>query len=145
MEFMPVKRKKMDIPIIPLIDILTILLIFFIVTTTFKEPKPVLNVEVPVATGVATSQSAEKRSTLTVTADGKIAIDAVQVLPGELDSYLEAFISVNPGRKLELKIDQACPFGTMVIVWESLTKAGIGLKDVPHRVRLPEASQSSAQ
>ncbi len=133
----------MDVPIIPLIDILTILLIFFIVTTTFKEPKPVLNVEVPIASGISTAQSVERRATLSVSADGKIAIDSVQVLPGELDSYLEAFVSVNPGKKLELKIDQACPFGTMVVVWESLTKAGIGLKDVPHRVRLPESPTSA--
>jgi len=44
MRFHPVRRRRVEINVIPLIDILCMLLIFFIVTTSFK--KKVANVDV---------------------------------------------------------------------------------------------------
>jgi biopolymer transport protein ExbD len=44
MKFHPTRRRRVEINVIPLIDILCMLLIFFIVTTTFK--KKVANVDV---------------------------------------------------------------------------------------------------
>lgn len=136
MELHRIQRRKIEVPIVPLIDILTILLIFFIVTTTFKEPKPVLEVEVPVASGEAVTQSVETRSVLSISATGDITLDAVRVLPGELENYLSAFRSVNPGRKIELRVDQRANFGEMVKLWDTLRTAGFDVADVPHRVRV---------
>ena len=140
MEFSRAQRKPVTVPIVSLIDILTILLIFFIVTTTFKEPKPVIEVEIPVVSGDSqiTSQVKDKRSTLTVSASGEIFLDEVQVLSGELPNYLESFLKIYPDRKLALRIDEGCPLGTMVSVWEALTAAGFDLKDTPMRVDLSD-------
>ena len=44
MKFHPARRRRVEINVIPLIDILCMLLIFFIVTTSFK--KKVANVDV---------------------------------------------------------------------------------------------------
>lgn len=136
MQLHRIQRKKIEVPIVPLIDILTILLIFFIVTTTFKEPKPLLEVEVPIASGESVTQSSETRSVLSIAANGDISLDAVRVLPGELERYLIAFRDVNPGRKIELRVDQKANFGEMVELWETLKASGFDIGDVPHRVRV---------
>ena len=47
MEFHRVQRSRAQVPIVPMIDILFILLVFFIVSTTFKKPREVLQIELP--------------------------------------------------------------------------------------------------
>lgn len=135
MEFHRVKRPRMVLPIIPLIDILTILLIFFIVSTTFKKPRPVIPVNLPQIKEVPTATLLDTRSVLSVSETGELALEEVPLHITQLSRHLKAFIKVNPNRKLELKIDEKCPFGTLVTVWEALTEVGIPLKEIPHRVR----------
>ena len=38
-------RKRVDVPIVPMIDILFILLVYIIVSTTFKKPRSILRIE----------------------------------------------------------------------------------------------------
>ena len=47
MRFYTKRRKMPSITIVSLIDILAILLIFFIVTTTFKDKLPQLQINLP--------------------------------------------------------------------------------------------------
>jgi len=47
MRFHPVRRRRVEINVIPLIDILCMLLIFFIVTTSFKKKADFVNVTPP--------------------------------------------------------------------------------------------------
>ena len=47
MQFYRKKASSMGVPIVPMIDILTILLIFFIVHTQWKKPQSLLKIDVP--------------------------------------------------------------------------------------------------
>lgn len=49
MQFYRKKAKSMGVPIVPMIDILTILLIFFIVHTQWKKPQSLLKIDVPLS------------------------------------------------------------------------------------------------
>jgi hypothetical protein len=51
---------------------------------------------------------------------------------------LEAFQTVNPGRKLELEADEGASLGQLFIVWEALSEVGIELKEVPARIKVPQ-------
>jgi biopolymer transport protein ExbD len=139
MQFYQPRKRQPIVPIIAMIDILTILLIFFIATTVFKEPRPILRIELPTVREVATSTTVESRSVLAVAADGKVTLDALSVPDGFLEQYLAAFIKENPGRKLELEADRNLTVEALLKVWDALTKAGIEIKDVPARIRLPGA------
>jgi len=118
-------------------DILAILLIFFIVTTTFKEPRPALEIDLPTVKDIPSTEITETRSVLAVNAEGVITLDSVQVNPDELADYLKSFKNVNPNTKLELEADQAVSLNQLFQVWEALTKAEIEIKDVPARIKLP--------
>ena len=57
---------------------------------------------------------------------------------GLLQAYLAAYQKQNPGRKLELEADRKLSLERLLGIWDSLIKAGIPIKDVPARIRLPE-------
>jgi len=118
-------------------DILAILLIFFIVTTTFKEPRPVLEIDLPTVKDIPSAEVTDTRSILAVSKEGTISLDQVQVKPEELANYLRSFKNVNPNTKLELEADEAVSLSQLFQVWDALTKAEIEIKDVPARIKLP--------
>ena len=66
---------------------------------------------------------------------GNISLDSLKVPEGLLESYLAAYQKQNPGRKLELEADRNVPLERLLKVWDSLTKAGIEIKDVPARIK----------
>lgn len=135
----PRKSSIMQVPVIPLIDILFVLLIFFVVATTFKTPRPVLPIDLPKVEEVATVQATEQRSVLTVSPGGEVTLEGLKVPEGLLESYLTAFVKKNPERKLELEADKNLPLGKLLEVWDALTKAGIEVKDVPARILAPDS------
>jgi biopolymer transport protein ExbD len=131
-------RSRSQVPIVPMIDILFILLIFFIVSTQFKKPRNVLRIELPTVREVPSEKVTDSRSVISVNADGVVTLDGVKVLDGLLESYLAAYKKQNPGRKLELEADRKLPLEQLLAIWDSMLKAGIQIKDVPARIRLPE-------
>lgn len=141
MRFHRYPRKPVQIAIIPMIDILLILLIFFVVTTAFKKPRSVLKIEVPTVHEVPSDQISDARSVIAVDALGNVTLDSLAVPEGLLQSYLAAYQKQNPGRKLELEADKQIPLERLLKVWDALTKAGIPIKDVPARIKLPEQTE----
>ncbi len=147
MEFHHPRKKPPTVPIIPLIDILAILLIFFIVSTTFKKPKkprPILQIELPTVREVPSATVADERAVLAVTRDGRIVLDDYELAgPEYLEDALLVFKRRNPERKLELKADRGVTIAQLFLIWDALTKAGIEIKDVPARVKLPGTAPES--
>ena len=137
MEFYNRKKKPLTVPIMPLIDIFAILLIYFIVSTNFKKPRPILTIDLPTVLEVPTETITQERSVLSVAVDGRIALDQTEVPPGLLVEWLGVFLEKNPGAKLELKADEEVTLKQLFAIWDALTKAGIKIKDVPARISVP--------
>ena len=141
MHFHRQPRKRAEVPIVPMIDILFILLVFFIVSTTFKKPRNTLRIELPTVREIPSDVVADQRSVIAVDALGNISLDSLSVPEGLLQSYLAAYQKQNPGRKLELEADKKLPLERLLQVWDALTKAGIPISDVPARIKLPEKKE----
>jgi biopolymer transport protein ExbD len=142
MHFHRITRKRAEVPIVPMIDILFILLVFFIVSTTFKKPREILRIELPTVREVPSDTVADTRSIIAVDALGNITLDSLKVPEGLLESYLAAYQKQNPGRKLELEADRKLPLERLLYVWDALTKAGIPIKEVPARIKLRDGEDS---
>jgi len=136
MHFHRINRKRAEVPIVPMIDILFILLIFFIVSTTFKKPREILRIELPTVREIPSDTISDPRSVIAVDAAGNITLDTLSVPEGLLQSYLAAYQKQNPGRKLELEADRKLPLERLLYVWDSLTKAGIPIAEVPARIKV---------
>ena len=73
-----------DINLVPLIDVILVLIIFFVVTTTF-DARSMLKLELPQATGEpATSDT--RALTILVNADGRYFVQDREVLRTDIDS-----------------------------------------------------------
>jgi biopolymer transport protein ExbD len=146
MKFYTRKKAAPQVPIVPLIDILTILLIFFIVTTTFKKKdsegkegakknnEALLSITLPNASDLKVTLNPGERLTLGLTEAGDIYLEDAKVELAELLPILEGLKMEQAEAKLELRVDKKVPVGLLVEVWNVLTKAGIDVKDVPSRI-----------
>lgn len=138
MQFYRIQRKRPDVPILPMIDIIFVVLVFVIVSSQAKQRRPVLRIEFPTVKEVPGEQVSDTRSVIAVDATGNITLDGLEVPEGLLDVYLTAFQNQNPGRKLELEADRRLPLERLLTVWDALTKAGIAIKEVPARIKVPD-------
>jgi biopolymer transport protein ExbD len=138
MRFNRPKTTRSQVAVIPMIDILFVLLVFFIVSTAFKKPRDVLHIQLPTIHEIPSDTITDVRSTIALDASGHITLDSLAVPDGLLESYLAAYQKQNPGRKLELEADRNIPLERLLKVWDSLTKAGIQIKDVPARIKIAE-------
>ena len=136
MEFHRIQRSRAQVPIVPMIDILFILLVFFIVSTTFKKPREVLHIELPTIKEIPSDKITDTRSVIAVDAEGNITLDTLAVPEGLLDAYLMAYQKQNPGRKLELEADRRLSLERLLGIWDALGKAGISINEVPVRIKL---------
>ena len=125
-------------PIVTLIDILAILLIFFIVTTTFKTKESLVKVNLPTSSELGADASVETRQALSLGKDGSISLGQQRITMEQLPSALRQFRQQNPNGRLELKADEDAPLGLMVKVWDAANQAGLEIGDLPLRILLEE-------
>jgi len=124
MQFSRKVRKPPVINIINLIDILVVLLIFYIATTVFKKSEPKINIVVPPSTEAGVSKDTTP-SIIYVTEDSKMFLDEAPIQPDQLAGLLKDKIAANPSYKVAMKADKKAPFGMIVQVMGAAHAAGI--------------------
>src|SRR5271156_78745 len=102
-------RRSPTLNIIPLIDVLVVLLIFYIATTVFKKSEPKITIKVPESTTAKTTESTPP-SIIYVTSDSKIFLDDAPVEAEQLGDLLKSKIAANPAFKVAMKADTKAPF-----------------------------------
>jgi biopolymer transport protein ExbD len=133
-----VKRKRTpQIIIVSLIDIFAMLLIFFIVTTTFKTAQTELSIKLPESKTASATNNPAEPIVLAITSDEKILLDDHPVNSvDELGSAIQEAQKKSPERALAMKADQKVSFGFLVQVLDSLKTAGV--KNFPTFTKAPE-------
>ena len=133
-----VKRKRTpQIIIVSLIDIFAMLLIFFIVTTTFKTAESELSIKLPESKTATQAANPTDPIVLAITADEKIVLDNHSLNSvDDLASALQEVQKKAPDRPLAMKADQKVSFGFLVQVLDSLKKAGV--KNLPTFTKAPD-------
>ena len=107
MHFHRITRKRAEVPIVPMIDILFILLVFFIVSTTFKKPRNVLRIEIPTVREIPSDQVADARSVIAVALNTTIFGLAIAVPCVVAHGYFTRRIEVLTARLESLLADLA--------------------------------------
>ena len=133
-------RRSPVINIINLIDVLVVLLIFYIATTVFKKSEPKIIIKVPDSTTAKSTQETPP-SIIYVTADSKIFLDDAPIEPDQLGELLKSKIAADPAFKVAMKADTKAPFGMITKVMDAAHIAGIG--DLPTFMETPKAPGDS--
>jgi biopolymer transport protein ExbD len=102
-------RQEVDINLTPLIDVVFLLLIFFMVSTTFTKETH-LSIDLPEASSQS-SRSSDLQIEITITRDGDYAINGVSLINRQDETLREAIQKVSEG-------DNAIP---MIITADSAT------------------------
>ena len=123
MNFYQRKRRMPAVIIVSLIDIFAILLIFVIVTSTFKRPQPAVTIKLPESSTAAPHPQTANQVELAVSPEGTVKLDGAQVEIAELSGKIKA--ALEAGRALVLKADTQAPFGVIVRVLDALKEAGV--------------------
>ena len=120
------RRKKKErqglgtIDIAPLIDVVFLLLIFFMLTSTFIS-QPGIEVSLPKA---VTSEVLDKKNlVITITSENVIYLDKEVVTLKELEARLSK--AYTEGKSLLIKADRRASVGRVVEVWDLSRSLGI--------------------
>ena len=122
------KRRAPSIIIVSLVDILTILLIFFVVSTTFKRDQPEVQINLPESKTSTKASSELEHAIVSVNENDEIRLDGQVVGVEELEKAVRSF---PPTRKssLALQAGKKASFGTIIKVMDALKLAGV--KNLP--------------
>ncbi|MEZ5540764.1 MAG: biopolymer transporter ExbD [Pseudomonadota bacterium] len=126
MNLQPGDSDEPDINLTPLIDVVFLLLIFFMVSTTFEQQSRI-QIELPEATAEATPQDEEKLE-IVIDAQGRYFIGDQQVINSELKT-LKAAIGKALGKRaaipVTIRADANTPHQAVIRVLDATSQLGL--------------------
>ena len=120
------RHDNLQINLAPLIDTMFLLLIFFLMTTTFNQQSQ-LNIELPTAKGEKTEQTPVIR--IIVTADGEYAINDWDhgLINNQIDTLTQALKEAAAGQEdppLLISADEQAPHYAVIRAMEAVRNLG---------------------
>ena len=125
---MPLKTYQEDQPTLnltPMIDVVFLLIIFFMVGTKFTELERNIKLEVPQVSDISALTSAPEKRLINVYRDGSITFDRTLVSLVELQEALRVARSEYQGLSVLIRGDAAVPFQSVASVLGACRQAGI--------------------
>ena len=113
------------IDLVPLIDVILVLIIFFVVTTTF-DARSTLQVQLPTASQQHTDEPPRSLSVL-INADGRYFINDQEVLRSDVESVKQTIAAVAGSDREQtvlLRADARTPYQAVVTAQDALGQRG---------------------
>ena len=117
------RRRKPRIDVVPLIDVLMVLIIFFLVTMQFRDLRA-LNVKLP-KIETAGSNLVKNEITISISKDGKFYADGHKVSISKLTSLINAASSLPMKPTILVVADENVPLKNVTTVVDLCRKNGL--------------------
>ena len=141
MKFRRQRKKDQGVNLTPLIDVVFLLLIFFMVSTTFTKETH-LKVELPEADGAVTTEQPESIEIL-VALDGSYSVNGQALVNRQIRTIIAALKEISAGSTdipLVITADPNTTHHSAVTAMEATSKAGfINLSITTRRPESPDA------
>jgi biopolymer transport protein ExbD len=111
--------------IAPMVDVLLVLLCFFIVTWSFARKENELDVKVPSAENAKESNPVVNQTVLNVKSDGTVILSQKVVGLPELQAKLKQLSDLFPDYAIILRVDERTPFRFTAAVLDTCRAANI--------------------
>ncbi len=122
MNFRPTKKSRsLILNLTSLIDVMFLLLIFFMVTSTFRN-QPAITLVLPRSATAA--ETVDTPVILFLTADGEVYLNDAKVPVHELPSRLEELHTDSKDNRMVLRADEAASHGDVVGLIDTIKKSG---------------------
>ena len=126
MNLKPQVREEIDLNLTPLIDVVFLLLIFFMVSTTFEKTAK-LKVDLPEASAQAVQQS-ENKIVIGIDAKGRYYINDRQLVNTQIKTLKIALMKVSGDNKempIVLRADAKTPHQSVVRAMDAASQIGL--------------------
>lgn len=117
-------RTGPTLPLAAMVDILFLLLVFFMTVASMHEQDRLIEVTLPGPAGEGTSTS-HTPIIVTVSAEGRTYLGDQEYSLGELKQRLAAHAANFPDERVDLRGDLACTHGNIMAVLSAVRSAGL--------------------
>lgn len=134
---MPLKLQHEEVPALnltPMIDVLFLLIIFFMAATNFGEPERNIDVAVPTVADAAVNSPPPQPLVVTVYADGRFELDSAVVTLEELVAALRAARAKQASPSVVIRGDAECAFQQVASALAACQQAGIAELGITVRI-----------
>ena len=121
MDFSGRQRTKQELNVAPLIDVVFLLLIFFMLASTFIKPEAIDLMLEGSSTG---GNAAEKMLNIEVVVDGTIRLNGLRLSMLQLETELISRIQGDETRPVTIKAAAEVPVQTLVSIMDRVRAAG---------------------
>ncbi len=125
MKFRTHQPEASQMQLAPMIDIVFLLLTFFIVTWQFSRSETDMRISVPSSQEGAEPNRSMSEIVINVDKDGRIFISSQELTRQQLQTRLEAIARVNKSQPVRLRGDAGASYQTMVEVIDIISRAKI--------------------
>lgn len=114
-----------SIDLAPLIDMVFLLLIFFLVATTFQQSEREMQILLPEAESAAPITMSLREIVINVAADGSIVVGGATRTTEELRELVAQAVESNPDQKVSVRADRGVAYGLVASVLDACKSAGV--------------------
>jgi biopolymer transport protein ExbD len=125
MKFQTTEPELAVFPLAPMIDVVFLLLIFFIATMQFSQSERELNVSVPVAEEGADAKQTVGEIIVNVREDGGVVVDHAELTQDQLFAKLTRIAAVHKNQAIRIRGDGKVEYQKIVEIIDVCQKAGI--------------------
>src|ERR1017187_1015846 len=113
------------IQLAPLVDVLLLLLIFFLLTWNAARNENELDVKIPKAAAAKENRLPPGPAVVNVKSDGNLVVNHRTMSGGELSELLKSLVQLDPEQTVVIRGDEAGAYKNIVSVLNICTEAGI--------------------
>lgn len=126
---MLLKSKALDdgvaLDMTPIVDMMFLLLIFFLVATTFRQQEREMQIALPIAASAGPISTTLRELIVNVDAKGAIVVSGRAVSAEELSGIVSQAVAKNAQQKVTVRGDRAATYDRIVAVLDICKSAGI--------------------
>ncbi|MEZ5414971.1 MAG: biopolymer transporter ExbD [Opitutaceae bacterium] len=119
----PRRRKRPEMNLVPLIDVLVMLVFFAFVTMQFKSATT-LNITVPKVSTSGQNQF-EGKVEIGIDKDGNVSYNGRMTSVANLENLLQEVKRVNKDTPILVRADETSHFGVVTQVWDACRRIGL--------------------
>ena len=110
----------------PMIDVVFLLIIFFLVSSHLAKQEAQMELPLPEAvSGAEANADARRRLTLNVLLDGQLVFAGRRVSLGQLETRLQEAVASEPGVEVRIRSDRGVPYRHIEPLMLACARAGI--------------------
>ena len=114
-----------SIEMTPMIDMVFLLLIFFLVATTFQQEEREMQIALPEAAAAGPISTALREIIINVADDGRMIVSGAEMEAAALQTMIEEAVADNPDQKVSIRGDRAALYESIVRPLDICKSAGI--------------------